>query len=190
MPLKLPRILLALALMAQLLGLFPGSTPKAQALWWEDDSSLSDPKEKVNRPTGFFLSDWINGLDKESKEAQYKDLENQDHGPSVNNGQKAVVIVASGIVGLGAGLATAYALTNATTQDMFIGGALGLCGGICVGALIMPRDYEVQETQGPLPTRVASFHDIRFQQAFAQDPARVKTQKAFQPTYSVVSLKF
>src|ERR1700722_10225158 len=121
MPSNLPRILLALALMAQLLGLFPGTTPKAQALWWEDDSSLSDPKEKVNRPSGFFLSDWIDGLDKDSKESQYKDLENQDHGPSVNNGQKAVVIVTSGIVGLGAGLVTAYTLTNATTQDMFIG---------------------------------------------------------------------
>ncbi|HVM31928.1 MAG TPA: hypothetical protein VMU88_02245 [bacterium] len=188
MPSKLWRFIFSLALFAQLAGFLPGFTPKAQALWWEDDSSLSDPKEKVNRPSGFFLSDWINGLDKESKEAQYRDLENRDHGPSVNNGQKTVIIVTSGLVGLGGGLICAYTLTDASTESMFIGGALGICAGIGVGALIMPADYEVQESRAPEPFRLAS-GDFSFQQAWAQDPSRVRTQKAFQPTYPVLSLK-
>jgi hypothetical protein len=191
---KFIRLTLCLSLLFQLSGLLaPGFISKANALWWEDDSPLSDPKEKINRPSGFFLSDWINGLDKESKKAQYKDLENQDHGPSVNNGQKGIIIIASGLVGLGAGLVTAYALTNdpsQQTRNLFIGGAIGLCAGIGIGALIMPRDYEVQESQATLSNRWASLQDVRFRQAFAQDPVRMKTQKAFEPTYSVVSVKF
>ncbi|HET9869192.1 MAG TPA: hypothetical protein VFR02_01665, partial [bacterium] len=147
-------------------------------------------KEKINRPNGFFLSDWINGLDKESKEARYKDLENQDHGPSVNNGQKAVVIVASSLVGLGGGLVMAYTLTDATTQDMFIGGALGLCAGIGIGALMMPNDYEVQQAGLGKGMPLAWENNVTFRQAFAQDPARLRTRAAFQPAYSVVSLKF
>lgn len=187
---KFFRLTFSLALLFQLSGLFAGFATKAHALWWEDDSNLSDPKERINRPSGFFLSDWINGLDRESKKARYQDLESQDHGPSVNNGQKAIVIVASGIVGLGGGLVTAYTLTDATTEDMFIGGALGLCAGIGIGALIMPQDYEVQEAGLLKHSRLASARGISFQQAWGQDPVRLKTAKAFQPSYPVLAFKF
>jgi hypothetical protein len=190
MPSKLLRSLFGLSLLFQVAGFTPGLVTKADALWWEDDSSLSDPKERVNRPTGFFLSDWINGLDKESKKAQYQSLENHDHGPSVNNDQKAVVVIASGIVGLGAGLVCAYTLTDASTESMFIGGAIGLCGGIGIGALIIPRDYEFQQAKLMQPDRLALSHDFPFRQAWAQDASRMKTQKAFAPAYSVVFLKF
>lgn len=187
---KLLRSIFGLSLLFQLAGLTPGLVTKADALWWEDDSSFSDPKERVNRPTGFFLSDWINGLDKESKKAQYQGLENHDHGPSVNNDQKAVVVIASGVVGLGAGLICAYTLTDASTESMFIGGAIGLCGGIGFGALIIPHDYEVDQAGLIRTDRLALSDDIPYQQAWAQDPVRMRIQKAFTPACSVVSLKF
>jgi len=182
---KFLKITLCFTLLFQLAGLMvPHFVSKAYALYWEDDSDLSDPKERVNRPTGFFLFDWINDLDRDNKENGYKGLENQDHGPSVNNGKKGLIIVTSAVVGLGAGLVTAYGLTNdpsQQTENLFIGGALGLCLGVAVGALIMPTDYEFKETSIP---------EVKYRMAWAQDPVALKTRQAFHPTVSVVSLKF
>src|SRR5579872_4072906 len=132
-------------LVIQLAGLTPLFAPKAHALFWEDDTESNDPKEIKTRPSHFLLFDWVDDANRDSKKNEYKNMDNQDKGPSVNNGARTLVIVASGIVGLGLGLFISNRLSSSAdvTSNMFIGGAIGLGVGILAGALIMPSDYNV-----------------------------------------------
>lgn len=159
--------------------------PKAQALFWEDDTDSNDPKEVKTRPKHFLLFDWVDDVNKDAKKSEYKELDNHDKGPSVNNGARTLVIVASGIVGLGLGifLANRFSQNSDTlTSDMFVGGAIGLGAGILAGALIMPRDYDVDQQ--------AKIDFMKDRQALMQDPVRLQISQAFHPTELAVSFKF
>ena len=159
--------------------------PKAHALFWEDDNDDNDPKDIKTRPSHFLLLDWVDDLNKDSKKSHYKDMDNHDKGPSVNNEARTLVIVASGVVGLGTGLflANRFSQDSSTlTSDMFIGGALGLGAGILIGALIMPRDYDVD--------RQAKIDFMKNREATLQDPVRLQVAQAFHPTPLAVSFTF
>ncbi len=159
--------------------------PKAQALFWEDDTDSNDPKEVKSRPSHFFLFDWVDDLNKDAKKSHYKDLDNHDKGPSVNNDARTLVIVASGIVGLGLGIFIANRLSqnsDTASSDMFIGGALGLGSGVLIGALIMPQDYDVD--------RQAKINFMKDRQAWLQDPVRLQISRTFHPVPLAVSFKF
>src|SRR5579859_4546815 len=79
--------------------------PKAYALYWEDDQDEgNNPNETKARPDHFGLFDWVDDLDKDSKKKHYQDMDNRDRGASVNNGDKAGVVILSGIVGAGIGV--------------------------------------------------------------------------------------
>ena len=177
-------LLLVLAL--QLAGLTPCMAPKAQALFWEDQGDDSnDPKETKSRPDHFFLFDWVDDLNKDAKKNHYKDMDNHDKGQSVNNDARTLVIVGSGIVGLGMGLFLANRISNGSssqTADMFIGGALGLGAGILVGALIMPADYDVDQR--------AQSDFLKQRQAWNQDPLRMQIAQAFHPAPMELTLSF
>lgn len=172
-------------LIFQLAGLTPFFAPKAQALYWEDDTESNDPKEIKTRPSHFFLLDWIDDVNKDAKKSEYKQMDNHDRGPAVNNDARTLVIVASGIVGLGAGLFLANRMStnsDTLTSDMFIGGALGLGVGILAGALIMPKDYDVAQR--------AQIDSMKYRQAWAQDPLKLQIAQAFTPPQAAFSLKF
>jgi len=159
--------------------------PQAHALYWEDDYGGNDPNEVKNRPDHFSLFDWIGDAEKDAQKNDYRQLDNKDKGPGVNGAAKAQGIILSGIVGLGGGLALGAALTGPNDNlgsNLFIGGSIGLCVGVAVGALIMPRDYELD--------RRAQMDFLKQQQAFLQDPARVQVQQAFHPTVASLSFKF
>ncbi len=159
--------------------------PKAHALYWEDDTESNDPKDVKTRPSHFLLLDWIDDVNKDSKKSEYKDLDNHDKGPSTNNEARTLVIVASGVVGLGVGIFLANRFSqnsSSLTSDMFIGGALGLGVGILAGALIMPKDYDVAQH--------ANIDSMKDRQAFLQDPVRLQVAQAFHPTEVAVSFKF
>lgn len=159
----------------QLAGLsFLAAPPKAHALFWEDDFDGNDPAESKKRPKSFFLTDWIEDLNKDAKTKGYQDKDNRDKGPEVNSEARALVIIASGVVGLGAGLLVANRLSGDggdVGADMFIGGALGLVAGVGIGALIMPKNYDVD------PHAKADF--LKYRQAWNEDPIRIHVAQAF-----------
>ena len=99
--------LLFLAL--QLAGMTAFLTPPAQALYWEDDYEGNDPKDIKKRPDDFFLFKWIDDLNQDTKKNEYKDRDNRDKGPGVNDDARMAVILASGLVGLGLGMIIAAA---------------------------------------------------------------------------------
>ena len=159
--------------------------PKAHALYWEDDTDSNDPKDIKTRPTRFLLLDWVEDVNKDAKKNEYKEMDNHDKGPSVNNDARTLVIVASGIVGLSAGIFLANRFSqnsDSQTSDMFIGGAIGLGVGILAGALIMPKDYDVAQR--------ANIDFMKDRQALLQDPVRLQISQAFHPTEMAVSFKF
>jgi hypothetical protein len=160
--------------------------PKAHALYWEDASDeANNPKETKTRPTDFMLFNWVGDLNKDAKKTEYQNMDNHDRGPSVNNDARTLVIVASGIVGLGIGLFVSNRLSSdatVQTSDMFIGGALGLGAGILIGALIMPGDYNVDQR--------AQSEFLKQRQAWLQDPLRLQVAQAFHPSSTAFSLRF
>jgi hypothetical protein len=178
---------LVLISVLSLSGLFvPAFVPKAHALFWEDDNGNNDPNEVKSRPDHFGLFDWVGDLNRDAKVKEYRQMDNHDRGPSVNNNSRTWLIITSGAVGLGLGLLSADRLTasgdNSYTANMFIGGALGLCAGVLVGTLIMPQDYEVDQR--------ASTEFLRSNQAWLLDPARQQLSPAFRPTQTAFTLKF
>ncbi|HEY5038629.1 MAG TPA: hypothetical protein VIJ93_06105 [bacterium] len=156
--------------------------PQAQALYWEDNTDSNDPKEIKSRPTGFFLFDWIDDLNKDGKRGNYQEMDDHDKGSTVNGGAKAFVVVTSGLVGLGTGLFISSRLGGDQTSNMFIGGAVGLGAGIAIGALIMPRDYEVDQR--------AKIDFMKQRQAWLQDPIRLQIAQSFHPPPVSFSLQF
>lgn len=173
-------------LVFQLSGLaVPFFIPRAQALFWEDEADGNDPKETKTRPEHFFLFDWIDDLNRDAKTSHYRDMDDHDKGPAVNGGARTLVVVASGIVGLGTGIFLGNRFAGADedpTGGMFIGGALGLGAGIAIGALIMPGDYEFD--------RNAKIEFMKQRQAWLQDPLRLQLAQAFHPSQVDFSLKF
>ena len=176
----------AIFLALQVSGLtVPLFIPKAHALYWEDDTDSNDPKEVKRRPDHFMLLDWVGDAEKDMKKGEYRDKDNRDKGPGVNGGSKALVVIASGLVGMGLGLVVAnYATDDKSdlTSNLFIGGAIGLCAGVAVGALIIPGDYE--------KNRQAQIDFIKQRQAWMQDPIRLQVAQAFQPTQASLQFKF
>lgn len=168
-------------------GLFvPSLVPKAHALFWEDDNGQNDPYEVKKRPDHFDLFDWVGDLNRDAKVKEYRQMDNHDRGPSVNNDARSLEIITSGVVGLGLGLLAANEFTAAGdtsyTSNMFIGGALGLCAGIVIGSMIMPHDYEVdQRTQTEF---------LRSNQAWLLNPVRLQLSQDFRPTQTAFTLKF
>jgi hypothetical protein len=163
----------------------PAFVPKAQALFWEDDYGGNDPKERVKRPGGFFLFNWISKLARKSEERQYSKIEGRDTGPSVNNRRRSTLVVTCGLVGLGTGLLIAHFGTKDDenrTSNMFIGGALGLGTGVLVAALIMPRDYQVD------PAACTDF--LKHRQAWLQDESSRTIRSAFHPAIPLVRAQF
>jgi hypothetical protein len=168
-------------------GLFvPALVPRAHALFWEDDNGSNDPNEVKTRPDHFDLFDWVGDLNQDAKVKEYRQMDNHDRGPSVNNDSRSLEIVSSGIVGLGLGLVAADRFTpmgdSSYTSNMFIGGALGLCAGIIAGSMIMPHDYEVDQ--------VTQTEFLRSNQAWLQDPVRLQVAQAFRPTQTAFTLQF
>lgn len=168
-------------------GLFvPALVPKAHALFWEDDNGTNDPNDVKTRPDHFDLFDWVGDLNQDAKVKEYRQMDNHDRGPSVNNDARSLEVVSSGVVGLALGLFAADRLTDegdtSYTSNMFIGGALGLCAGVVVGSMIMPHDYEVdQRTQTEF---------LRSNQAWLLDPVRLQLAQAFRPTQTALTLQF
>lgn len=160
--------------------------PKAHALYWEDEGDDdNDPREVKQRPNHFDLFDWVGDLDKDAKKKGYQSQDNRDIGPSVNNGDRALVIIASGVVGLSLGLFLSYEFSPSNSNissNMFIGGALGLGAGLGIGALIMPGDYNVDQR--------AQMDFLKQQQALMQDPLRLQLARAFHPTPVALRLQF
>ena len=159
--------------------------PKAFALYWEDEEEGNDPKEIRTRPSHFSLFDWVGDLDKAAKEKHYREMDDQDKGPEVNNGARTMEIISSGVVGMAIGLVLANRVTTNPddyTTNYFIGGAIGFGVGIGIGALIMPRDYEVD--------RMARLDYLKYRQAWLQDPVKLQVAKSFRPTPLSLSFKF
>jgi hypothetical protein len=164
--------------------LFP-IVPKAHALYWEDEADTNnDPSETKSRPDHFSLFDWVGDAENDSKKRHYRDLDNHDTGPGVNNGDRAGVVIISGVVGLGAGifLGSAFAGNGNATSGMFVGGALGLGAGVAVGALIMPGDYNVDQH--------AYIDFMKQRQAWLEDPVLLNVQKPTQHPQMNLSFKF
>ena len=162
----------------------PPLVPKAHALYWEDDQDEgNDPNQTKSRPDHFSLFDWVGDLDKDSKKKHYQELDNHDKGASVNNGDKAGVVILSGVVGAGAGIFIANRVSdpNDLTASMFIGGAIGLGVGIAFGVAMMPHDYEVKNAQSDY---------LKQQQAWLEDPLQMQVRKAFHPSILNVAFKF
>ena len=163
----------------------PSFVPKAQALFWEDDYEGNTPKDRVKRPGGFFLFNWIGKLGRKSRERQYGKIEDRDTGAPVNNGRRTTLVLASGLVGLGAGLGIATIATkddNALTSNLFIGGALGFGGGILIASALMPRDYQVDP--------VAQTDFLKYRQAWLQDDSVRTVRLAFHPSVPFVHALF
>jgi hypothetical protein len=174
-------VLLAL----QLVGMTPLFAPKAQALFWEDEGDENNnPGEVKHRPDHFNMFDWVDDLDRDSKKKTYEEMDNHDKGPGVNGDAQALVLITSGIVGLGAGLFLALEFSGPNdnvTSNMFVGGAIGLGAGLGIGALIMPHDYNVN----PI-----AMDEMKFRQAWLQDPVKMQVAEAFQPSQVSVRLQF
>ncbi len=151
-----------------------GTLPHIQV---EDDYEGNDPKDRKRRPDHFSLFDWMGDVDRDSKAEKYREMENQDKGPAVNNDARTLEIISSGIVGLALGLLVADGLTDNNgdlTANLFIGGALGFGVGVGIGALILPNNYDVD------PIAQSGFPDQR--QAWLKSSLRTPEL--------VVSLKF
>jgi len=163
----------------------PALVPPAHALFWEDDSPSNDPNEIKQRPDHFSLFDWIGDAQNDAKKRDYRKLDVHDKGPGVNGSARAGVIILSGTVGTGLGLLAAYEFTptnQSLTSPFIIDGALGLCAGVLVGVLIMPKDYDVD------PTVYNQY--LQYRQASLEEPVKLQVQKAFHPTVTAFSLKF
>lgn len=160
--------------------------PKAHALYWEDEGDDdNNPDEVKHRPDHFSLFDWVGDLDKDAKKKTYQQMDNRDRGPDVNNGARAQELIASGIVGLAAGLFLSFEFSGSNSNvssNMFIGGAVGLGAGVGIGALIMPGDYNVDQ--------VAQTDFLKQREAFLRDPVRLQVARAFTPCPVGFSLKF
>ncbi|HJT24018.1 MAG TPA: hypothetical protein VJ873_05545 [bacterium] len=160
--------------------------PKAHALYWEDEGDDdNNPSEVKQRPDHFSLFDWVGDLDKDAKKKNYQQMDNHDRGPDVNNGARAQVLIASGIVGLATGLFLANEFSGSNSNvssNMFIGGAVGLGAGIGIGALIMPGDYNVDQ--------VAQTDFLKQREAWLQDPVRLQVARAFTPPQVAFSVQF
>jgi hypothetical protein len=180
----LKRIFL-LFLAMQLVGLTPLLTAPAQALYWEDDYDGNDPKDIKKRPDDFFLFRWIDDLGKDSKKNEYKEKDNRDKGPGVNDDARTILILASGLVGLGLGMIAAERFTSSGGDKgsaMFVGGSLGLVAGVGIGALIMPNNYEVD------PYAASEF--LKDRQARLDDATQKMLAGSFHPTQVALQLKF
>ncbi len=159
--------------------------PKAHALFWEDDSPTNDPSEIKRRPDHFSLFDWVGDAQKDAQKRDYRNLDHPDKGTGVNSAPRTGVVILTGIVGASAGVFAAYEfgpLNTDLTASFVIDGALGLCAGVVVGVLIMPKDYDVDPS-----VRNDYFKQ---KQAFAEEPIRLQVQGAFHPTVTAFSLKF
>jgi hypothetical protein len=159
--------------------------PQAHALFWEDDSPGNDPNEIKQRPDHFSLFDWIGDAQKDAQKRDYRKLDNQDRGPGVNGGARAGVVLVGGAIGAGVGILAAYEFSEPNqdlTSAFIIDGALGLCAGVVVGVLIMPKDYDVDP--------YVRNEYFKQRQALLEDPVRLQVQKAFHPTVTALSLKF
>jgi hypothetical protein len=175
--------LLFLAL--QLAGLTPLLTTPAQALYWEDDYDGNDPKDIKKRPENFFLFQWIDDLGKDAKKGEYQEKDNRDKGPGVNNDARTILVLASGLVGLGLGMILADRFTSSSGDKgsaMFIGGSLGLVAGVGIGALIMPNNYEVD------PYAASEF--LKDRQARLDDATQKRLSGSFHPTQVALQLQF
>jgi hypothetical protein len=179
---KIAALIAALAYFAGMA--VPVFVPQAQALYWEDDYEGNDPKERMRRPGGFFLFNWIDGLVSKSRRNQYGKLENRDTGSSVNGGRKTVLIVACGLVGLGTGviIGSSTSSDENRTSNVFLGGALGLGAGVLLAAAIMPRDYQVDP--------VALSEQGAYRQAWLQDETLRMVRSAFAPSTELVKARF
>ena len=160
--------------------------PKAHALYWEDEGDDDNkPSEVKHRPDHFSLFDWVGDLDKDAKKKNYQNLDNHDRGPDVNNDARTIELVASGIVGLGIGLflGNEFSTSNSNvSSNMFIGGAVGLGAGIGIGALIMPGDYNVDQT--------VQTDFLKQREAWLQDPIRLQVARAFTPPQVAFQMQF
>ncbi len=160
--------------------------PRAHALYWEDDNDEdNNPNEVKQRPDHFSLFDWVGDLDKDSKKKNYQQMDERDHGPEVNGDARALELVTSGVVGLGLGLFLGYEFTGSNgplSDNMFIGGALGLGAGLGIGALIMPGDYNVDQ--------VAQTDFLKQREAWLQDPIQLQIARAMPPPPVAFQLKF
>jgi hypothetical protein len=159
--------------------------PQAHALFWEDNSPSNDPNEVKQRPDHFSLFDWVGDAEKNAQKGEYRKLDHPDKGPGVNGGPRTSIIILTGVIGTGAGLFCAYEFTPLNTDmtaPYIIDGALGMCAGVIVGVLIMPKDYDVDPY-----VRNDYFKE---RQAFVEEPIRLQVQKAFHPTVTAFSLNF
>jgi len=175
--------LLFLAL--QLAGMTPLLSVPAHALYWEDDYGGNDPKDVKKRPDDFFLFKWIDDLEHDAKKNEYKDKDNRDKGPGVNDDARTILILASGLVGLGLGLLIADRTVSAGGDKgsaMFIGGSLGLVAGVGIGALIMPANYEVD------PFAASEF--LKDRQARLDDPVQKRLVESFHPQQVALQFQF
>ncbi len=159
--------------------------PKAHALFWEDDYDGNDPHEVKTRPSHFSLFDWVDDAQNDAKKREYRKLGNHDQGPAVNGAARASIVILSGVIGLGGGLFTAYTVTPVGADlngPLLVGGALGLCAGVVVGVLIMPRDYELDPR--------AQNDYLNQRQAWLEDPSILQIQRSFHLTLASVSFTF
>lgn len=163
----------------------PTLVPTVHALYWEDDYHGNDPKERLRRPTGFFLFNWIDSVIHKSNQKHYGKLENRDTGSRVNKGRRTTLVVTCGVVGLGTGVILGSAFTddeNNKTSNMFIGGALGLGVGVLMASVLMPRDYQVDP--------VALSESLKYRQAWLQDDSWRTVRAAFHPSASLIQTQF
>jgi len=159
--------------------------PKANALFWEDDSPDNDPNEIKTRPNHFSLFDWVGDAETDARKRDYRKIDNHDKGPGVNGSARVGILILSGTIGAGVGILAAYEfgpLNTDLTSQFIIDGALGLCAGVVVGVLIMPKDYDVDP--------YVRNEYFKQRQALAEEPIHLQVQKAFQPTVTAFSLKF
>jgi hypothetical protein len=163
----------------------PAFVPSAHALYWEDDTDFNAPQDRLERPSGgFFLFNWFRSIKKHDQRKRAKGLENRDKGPGVNGGKKALLMVTSGVVGVGVGLLISSVTTDNPdnrSRNNFMGAAFGLCGGLLVGSLITPSDYQVDS---------ASLPNQRFRTTFHSDPKLQPIRAAFHSTPVKVALQF
>ena len=163
----------------------PAFVTPARALYWEDDTDFNAPQDRLERPRGgFFLFKWIKSIKKAGIKHRAANLENHDKGPNVNGKKKAMILVTSGIVGLGIGLAISSTTTkNAAhrTRNNFLGAAFGLVGGMIIGSFIIPKDYQVDSSCLP---------DAKYRLALASDPALQSVRDAFHDPALQIVLNF
>jgi len=177
--------ILPIFLALQLAGMTPLLTTPAQALYWEDDVDGNDPKDVKKRPDDFFLFKWIDDLTQDAKKNEYREKDNRDKGPGVNNDARTILILASGLVGLGLGMIVAERFTSTGGDKgsaMFVGGSLGLVAGVGIGALIMPNNYEVD------PYAASEF--LKDRQARLDDTTQKMLDASFHPTQVALQLQF